>query len=64
MFKFSVFISRSKTTHIASFLFSDSCFSAAQIAKISLLALTVASRDSQRLREGGTSGTLYPGPVS
>jgi len=39
------FISRSKRTHIASFLFSDSCFSAAQIAKISLLALTVASLD-------------------
>ena len=29
MLKFFVFISRSKTTHIASFLFSDSCFSAA-----------------------------------
>ena len=32
--------------HIASFLFSESCFSAAQIAKISLLALTVASLDN------------------
>jgi len=41
-----VFISRSKTTHIASFIFSDSCFSAAQIAKISLLALTVAVLDN------------------
>jgi len=40
MLKFFVFVSRSKTTHIASFLFSDSCFSAAHMAKISLLALT------------------------
>jgi len=32
-----------KTTYIASFLFSDSYFRAAQIAKISLLALIVAS---------------------
>ena len=40
---FFFFISRSKTTHIASFLFSDSCPSA---AKISLLALTVASLDN------------------
>jgi len=38
-----VFVSRSKTTHIAPFLFSDSCFSAAQTAKISLLPFTVAS---------------------
>jgi len=44
-----VFRSRSKTTHIASFLFSDSCFSAAQIAKISLLALTVASFDNHHV---------------
>jgi len=41
MLKFFVFISGSKTTHIASFLFFDSCFSAAQIPKISLLALTL-----------------------
>jgi len=41
-----VFISRSETTHIAAFLFSDSCFSAAQIAEISLLAFTVASPDN------------------
>ena len=41
-----VFISRSKTTHVAAFLFPDSCFSAAQKAKISLFALTVASLDS------------------
>ena len=38
-----VFVSRSKATHIAPFLFSDSCFSAAQTAKISLLPFTVAS---------------------
>jgi len=37
------FISRSKTMHIASLLFSDSCFSAAQIDKITLVVLTVAS---------------------
>jgi len=42
MLKFFVFRSRSKTMHIAPFLFSYSCFSAAQIAKISLLALPVA----------------------
>ena len=41
-----VFISRSKTTHIASFLFFDSCFSAAQVAKISLLTLIVVSLDN------------------
>jgi len=46
MLKLFVFISRSKTTRIASFLFSDSCFNAAQMAKISLLALTVASLDN------------------
>jgi len=46
MLKLFVFIRRSKTTHIASFLFSNSCFSAAQIAKISLLALTAASLDN------------------
>jgi len=46
MLKFFVFTNRSKTTHIASFLSSDSCFSAAQIAQISLLALTVASHDN------------------
>ena len=40
MLKFFVFRSRSETTHIVSFLFSDSCFSAAQTAKISLLILT------------------------
>jgi len=45
MLKFFVFISRGKTTHIASFVFSHSCFSVAQIAKISLLAVTVASLD-------------------
>jgi len=44
--EFFVVISRSKTTHIASFLFSDSCFSAAQIGKISLLALTIVSLDN------------------
>ena len=43
MFKCFVFVSRSKATHIAPFLFSDSCFSAAQTAKISLLPFTVAS---------------------
>ena len=42
-----VFRSRSKTTQIASFLISTSFFSAAQIAKISLLALTAASLDNQ-----------------
>jgi len=41
--EFFVFTRRSKTMLIASFLFSDSCFSAAKIAKISLVALTVAS---------------------
>ena len=46
MLNFFVFISRSITTHIASFLFSDSCFSSAQIAKISVLALIVASLDN------------------
>ena len=46
MLKIFVFMSRSKTTHIASFLFSDSCFSVAQIPQISLLALTVASLDN------------------
>jgi len=46
MLKFFVFISRNKTTHIAIFLFSDSCFSAAQKAKILLLALTVVSLDN------------------
>jgi len=45
MLKFFVFISLRKTTHIASFVFSDSCFSAAQMAKISLLAVAVASLD-------------------
>jgi len=40
------FHSRSKTTHIASFLSSDSCFSAAQIATMSLLTLTSASLDN------------------
>jgi len=44
--KFFVFICRNKTTHIVSFLFSDSCFNAAQIVKISLLALGVASLDN------------------
>jgi len=37
---FFVFISRSEATHIASFLFSNNCFNAAQITKISLPALT------------------------
>jgi len=46
MLKFFVFTSRSKTTHIASFLSSDSYFSATQIAKISLPALTAASHDN------------------
>jgi len=46
MLKFFVFVSRSKTTHIASFLFSDSCFSEVPIARISLLALLVASLDN------------------
>jgi len=43
--KFFVFTSRSKTMHIA-LLVSDSCFSAAQIAKISLLAVKVVSLDN------------------
>ena len=47
------FTSRSKTTHIASSLFSDRCFSAAQIAKISLLALTVASLDNRPVTRRG-----------
>jgi len=43
-----VFTSRTKTVHFASFLISDSCFSAAQIAKTLLLAaLTAASLDNQ-----------------
>ena len=46
LFNFFVFISRSKITHIASFLSSDNCFSAAQIAKISLLILIAASFDN------------------
>jgi len=46
MLKFFVFESRNETTYIASFLFCDRCFSAAQIAKISLLALTAASLDN------------------
>jgi len=46
MLKFLVFISRNKTTHIALFIFSDSCFITAQIAKISLLADAVASLDN------------------
>jgi len=46
MFKYFVLISRSKTTHKASFLFPDSCFAATQKAKISLLTLTVASLDN------------------
>jgi len=41
-----VFISRSETTHFESFLFPDSHSSAAQKAKISLIALTVASLDN------------------
>ena len=44
-----VFISCSKTTHLASLSFSDSCFSAGQTAKISLHALTVASLDNHLL---------------
>ena len=40
------FLSRRKTAHIASFLFADNCFSVARIAKISLLALIVASLDN------------------
>jgi len=47
MLKFLVSMSRSETTHIASFLFSDSCFSAAQIAKNLPQALIVASLDNQ-----------------
>jgi len=46
MLNFFGFRSRSKTTHIASSLCSDSSFSAAQIAKISLVAVTVASPDN------------------
>ena len=42
-FEIFVVISRRKTTHVASYLCSDSCFSA---AKISLLTLTVASLDN------------------
>jgi len=38
-----VCLSRSEAAHVASFF--DNCFSAAQIAKISTLALTVASLD-------------------
>ena len=49
MLKYFVFISRSKRTHIASFIFSDSCFSAAQIPKISHQALTVASLDNNHV---------------
>ena len=49
MLKYFVFISRSKTTHFASFLFSGSCFSAAQMPKISHLALTVASLNNHPL---------------
>ena len=41
-----VFRIRSKTTHIASSLFCDRCFSAAQIARISILALAVAALDN------------------
>ena len=52
MLIFFIFISCSKTMHIASFLFSESCFSAAQIAKSSLLALTVASLDNHRPENG------------
>jgi len=43
--KYFVFTSRSERMRFA-FLLSHSCFSAAQIAKISLLALTVASLDN------------------
>jgi len=46
MLKFFVLISRSKATHVASFLFPDSCFSAAPKARISLVALTIASLDN------------------
>jgi len=46
MMDFFVFISRSETTHFASFLFPVSYSSAAQKAKISLIALTVASLDN------------------
>jgi len=46
MLNIFVFRSRSKTTHNASFLFSDSCFRTAQIAKSSPLTLTVASLDN------------------
>jgi len=55
MLKFFVFISRDKTTHIASFLFSDSCFSVAQIAKISLVAITVASLGNHLYCKGSRS---------
>jgi len=49
-----VFVSRRKITHTASFLFSDSCFSfsAAQIAKISLLALIFALFDNHLVLHG------------
>ena len=46
MLKYFFLISRSKITHIASFLFSDNCVSAAQTAKISLLIRTAASLDN------------------
>jgi len=46
MLNFFVFICRNKTTHIASFLSSDSCFSAAQIAQISRLIPIAASLDN------------------
>jgi len=43
---FFIFTSCSKTKHIASSLFSDRCFSAAQIPTISFPAVTVASLDN------------------
>ena len=43
MLKFFALKSLSKITFMASFLVSDSCFSAAQITKTSLVALTVSS---------------------
>jgi len=62
MFKFLVFISRCngngccEATHIASFLFTDSCFSAAQI---SLLALTVASLDNHHVLHARCNYRLF-----
>jgi len=61
MLKFFVFVSRNEATHIDSFLFSGRCFSAAQIAEISLLALTSASLDQPPCFECDLQlATFYP----